>query len=209
MSITVALVDLEEVITLGVASQIARHAPDLRVVGLRRNTPTRVDLALHDPVSRSGEPHAGAGRLAVDPLIGRVVAFSWDVDRIPQPTLAARGYDAVLSARLPGQLLVASLLQVHHGRLGLDTRPAGRRGTDWPGREEGLTIRESDVLSLIAGGLSNHEISVQFNLSINSVKSYIRSAYRTIDVDSRTKAVLWAITHGLRTPETPAEHTRR
>ncbi|NYE38589.1 DNA-binding NarL/FixJ family response regulator [Nocardioides cavernae] len=209
MSLTVALVDLEEVIAFGVAAQVARHAPDVKVVGLRRGVPARVDLALHDPVTREGEPHAGAGRLATDPLVGRVVAFSWDVDRIPVTTLAARGYDAALSARLPGQLLVASLLQVHHGRLTLHAAPSGRRGADWPGREQGLTVRESDVLSLIAGGLSNHEISVQLNLSINSVKSYIRSAYRTIDVDSRTKAVLWGITHGLRTPGAPTERARR
>lgn len=54
------------------------------------------------------------------------------------------------------------------------------------------------MLSLISMGLSNDEIARQIGLSINSIKSYIRSAYRTI-VESRTQAVLWAVAHGLRT----------
>jgi DNA-binding NarL/FixJ family response regulator len=33
-------------------------------------------------------------------------------------------------------------------------------------------------------------------LSINSIKSYIRSAYRKIGVTSRSRAILWGIDHG-------------
>ena len=57
----------------------------------------------------------------------------------------------------------------------------------------GLTPREVEVLDLIAHGLSNQEIVNELSLSINSVKSYIRSAYRKIGVDSRTQAVLWTM----------------
>jgi DNA-binding CsgD family transcriptional regulator len=34
-------------------------------------------------------------------------------------------------------------------------------------------------------------------ISLNSVKSYIRSAYRKTGVQSRSQAVLWAVSHGL------------
>ena len=54
------------------------------------------------------------------------------------------------------------------------------------------------AISLITMGLSNQEIAERTMLSLNSIKSYIRSAYRKIDVDSRSKAVLWGIAHGLR-----------
>nr|MBA2309244.1 response regulator transcription factor [Pseudonocardiales bacterium] len=74
----------------------------------------------------------------------------------------------------------------------------GQVGGDWPGREEGLTAREAEVLSLITMGLSNLEIAERTSLSVNSIKSYIRSCYRKIDVDSRSKAVLWGVAHGLR-----------
>ena len=38
-------------------------------------------------------------------------------------------------------------------------------------------------------------------LSVNTVKSYIRSAYRKMRVDNRTRAVLWGVDHGFR-PDT-------
>lgn len=70
---------------------------------------------------------------------------------------------------------------------------------DWPGKEHGLTTRESDIVLLIAHGLSNQDISDRLYLSINSVKSYIRLAYRKMScVESRTQAVIWAIQHGFR-----------
>ena len=67
---------------------------------------------------------------------------------------------------------------------------------DWPGRRHGLSARESEVLALIAQGLSNQEIADGTFLSINSVKTYIRSAYRKIGVKRRTQAVLWATKNG-------------
>lgn len=67
----------------------------------------------------------------------------------------------------------------------------------WPGRDHGLTPRESEIVSLVTSGLSNNEIAERTYLSINSVKSYIRSAYRTMGVTSRSQAVLWGIDHGM------------
>lgn len=72
------------------------------------------------------------------------------------------------------------------------------QGQDWPGRREGLTVRESDILLLVAHGLCNQDISDRLFLSINSIKSYIRSAYRKMGVESRSQAVLWGIDHGFR-----------
>ena len=46
----------------------------------------------------------------------------------------------------------------------------------------GLTHREADILGRIVRGLSNRDIADECGLSINSVKSYIRSAYRKMDV---------------------------
>ncbi len=63
-----------------------------------------------------------------------------------------------------------------------------------------LAPRESEVLSLIAAGLSNTEIANRLYLSINSVKTYIRGAYRRIDVETRSQAVAWALRNGLGAP---------
>ncbi|WP_228760053.1 response regulator transcription factor [Pseudactinotalea sp. HY158] len=69
---------------------------------------------------------------------------------------------------------------------------------DWPGRGDGLTQREAEVLALIAEGLTNAQIAQRLHVTPNSVKSFIRSCYRRIGATSRAGAILWAIEHGFR-----------
>jgi DNA-binding CsgD family transcriptional regulator len=57
------------------------------------------------------------------------------------------------------------------------------------GAEAGLSPRESEVLALVAQGLGNQDIAHRLFLSVNSVKRYIRSAYREIEDTSRARAV--------------------
>jgi DNA-binding NarL/FixJ family response regulator len=78
------------------------------------------------------------------------------------------------------------------------TRPI--TGLDWPGRGEGLSDRESEILALITQGLSNADVARLTYLSPNTVKSYIRTIYRKIGVASRTQAVLWGVRNGF-TPD--------
>ncbi len=68
--------------------------------------------------------------------------------------------------------------------------------SDVLGHDVGLSPRESSVLALVTRGFSNQEIADQLYLSINSVKTYIRSAYRKVGATSRAQAVAWAIQHG-------------
>jgi DNA-binding NarL/FixJ family response regulator len=75
---------------------------------------------------------------------------------------------------------------------------------DWPARREGLTDRESETLALITQGKNNADIAALTFLSPNTVKSYIRTIYRKIDVASRTQAVLCGAKHGF----TPDNHWR-
>ncbi|WP_246081759.1 response regulator transcription factor [Nocardioides litoris] len=66
-----------------------------------------------------------------------------------------------------------------------------------PTPDEGrLTSRETEMLHLIALGLTNPEIVAATSLSINSVKTFIRSAYRKIGVDKREHAIAWARDRG-------------
>ena len=74
-----------------------------------------------------------------------------------------------------------------------------------PRRTAGISRRESDVLKLVVLGRSNQEIAETLFLSINSVKTYIRSAYRKIGVASRSRAIVWAIQHGFPTEQNDDE----
>ncbi|WP_246060593.1 response regulator transcription factor [Nocardioides dongxiaopingii] len=66
-----------------------------------------------------------------------------------------------------------------------------------PDPVEDLSERELQVLHLITNGRTNQEIVETLYLGMNTVKTYIRTAYRKIGVESRTQAVLWGVHHGL------------
>ena len=59
------------------------------------------------------------------------------------------------------------------------------------------------MLGLIAQGLTNQEIADRLFISINSVKTYVRTAYRKIEVERRSQAVVWVERRGL-TPAPPS-----
>jgi len=72
---------------------------------------------------------------------------------------------------------------------------AARRRAD--GDEHALSARETEVVSMICRGASNQQIARALFLSPNSIKTYIRSAYRKMGVHTRSQAVLWGVRRGL------------
>ncbi len=65
--------------------------------------------------------------------------------------------------------------------------------------ENRLTARESEVLGLVARGLSNREIAEATQLSRLTIESHTRNIYRKLAVGSRTEAVFEARSIGLLT----------
>lgn len=60
-----------------------------------------------------------------------------------------------------------------------------------------LTPRETQVLRLVALGLSNQEIADPLSISIETVKEHVQNLLRKLSVGDRTQAAVWAIRHGL------------
>ncbi len=60
-----------------------------------------------------------------------------------------------------------------------------------------LTVRETEILNLVAQGLSNREIAEQLCVSRYTVESHIKHIYRKLSVSKRTKAVSAARTLGI------------
>ena len=55
---------------------------------------------------------------------------------------------------------------------------------------EQLSPREQQVLDLLAGGFSYKQIAAEMNLSMGTIRTYIRSMYEKLHVNSRTEAVV-------------------
>ena len=58
----------------------------------------------------------------------------------------------------------------------------------WPGRSAGLSERESEVLALLARGLTNREIAEAVFLSPETVKSYVAQIFSKLGVRNRVEA---------------------
>ena len=60
-----------------------------------------------------------------------------------------------------------------------------------------LTERENEILTLIAQGVSNHEIAEQLNISLKTVRNHVSNIYNKMQVTDRVQAVLRARKAGL------------
>ena len=60
-----------------------------------------------------------------------------------------------------------------------------------------LTSREIDVLRLLSSRLTSHEIAQTLFISMNTLKSHLKSIYLKLGVNSRAQAVRVAGARGL------------
>ena len=178
---------------------LAEHSHRVMVLPNRNHAATEADLALFDPFTRRSRV-LGSAQVARPPGGSRVVIYTWETRSGFVERAMRAGAHGYLSKALPAEEFVAALEKVYLGeRLVAVDEPRARH--DRPSTiEVGLTPRETDVVALIAAGAPNKEISRRLELSMNTVKSHIRTAYRAMGVTSRTQAVLWAVEHGITAP---------
>lgn len=89
-------------------------------------------------------------------------------------------------ADIAWSLATRPVVQVLH----LDLRP-GPVAAD--GHAQPLTVREVDVLRLLAQGCGYLEIGTRLGVSVNTVTSHIKNAYRKLEVHSGAAAVMRAV----------------
>ncbi len=211
--ISVALVDDYDVVLIGLAHMFDRYRDRIVVAEMDTNEPVTdpVDIVLYDTFAQPEADHDEIDVLIAHPNAGRVVVYTWNFHPRLIDDALRKGASGYLSKTLPARELVAALEAIQRGETVISVPPGKARpsgGLDWPGRSEGLTDRESEILALITQGKSNAEIAATTFLSINSVKSYIRTTYRKIGVMRRTQAVLWGIEHGFRPDHHRIDHWR-
>lgn len=91
----------------------------------------------------------------------------------------------------------ADLRAAIQGALGRCRCDDGVRADAWAGRDHGLSRREAETLVLVCQGLTNSDIAARLGLTLNTVKSYLRTAYRKIGAARRPEAVRWGVENGL------------
>ncbi|WP_406395668.1 response regulator [Streptomyces sp. NBC_00887] len=227
MSIRVIIVDDQAMVRAGFAAllsaqsdiDVVGEAPDgLRGVEVSRSL--RPDVVLMD-VRMPEMDGLAAARELLSPSAGEshrpkvLMLTTFDVDDYVYEALRV-GASGFLLKDAPPADLISAVRVVAAGdallapsvtrRLIADfarQRPSGAFRSGPALRLRGLTPRETEVLELVARGLSNQEIAGRLVVAEQTVKTHVSRILAKADLRDRAQAVIFAYESGLVTPGAP------
>jgi DNA-binding NarL/FixJ family response regulator len=214
--IGVLIVDDQTLVRAGFR-MILEIEPDLHVVGeaadgeqaVDQVAALRPDVVLMDVRMPGTDGIAVTRRLLADPsCTARVVMLTtFDMDEYVYGALQA-GASGFLLKDVQPELLVAGIRAVHSGEALLAPtvtrrmiaaflqRPAVM-DTATRNRVTSLTVREQEVLRLLARGLTNAEIATDLYVSETTVKTHVGRVLMKLGLRDRVQAVIYAYQTGL------------
>ena len=168
---------------------IAQHKPDVAVVDIQMPKATGIEVTRWVRANHRD--------------VGVLVLTAYDDDPYVMAVLQAGANGYVLKTASPASI-VQAVRDVHEGKSALDpavtrrlmAQIADRAASTMPVYEE-LTERELAVLSLAGKGYTNKAIGVQLGISDRTVQGHLAKTYQKLDANSRTEAVMKAVSLGL------------
>jgi DNA-binding NarL/FixJ family response regulator len=204
----VVVVDDHEVLRAG-TRQVLETTDDIVVVGeadtwdsaLAVIDQQQPDVALVD-IQLSGRNGIDLARqLSTDSPGTRVVILSaHDDDAFVRRAFEA-GVAGYLLKTMPRDELINAVRAVGLGTTVLDPAVSSRLAgantlTDVAGGPR-LTVREQEVVALVADGLSNKAIAIRLGVSTRTVEGHVNHVFTKLDLESRTELVRYVLTNGL------------
>ncbi len=204
--IKVLLVDDHAVVRQGLRTFLELQ-PDMAVVGeaadgasaLARAARLGPDVVLMDLVMPGGGGVEAIRRLRSTVPAARILVLSSYVDDAQVFAAMHAGAGGYLLKDIQPEALADAVRQVHRGLQVLHPQVAGRllRGdADLPSLAD-FTLRERDVLKLLAEGFANKEIARRLFISEKTVKTHVSHILQKLGVKDRTQAALMAVRRGL------------
>jgi DNA-binding NarL/FixJ family response regulator len=183
-----AVINLQPDMMLAAAAATGREAlerfmesaPDVTLVDLRLP-----DMSGFD-VIRKIKAHSPQARIIV------LSSHEGDVDIQRALEAGAQGY--VVKGILRDELLDI-IRSVHAGKRRLP--PAVAQTLAEHVMDEAISVRELDVLSLMAAGKRNKEIAGELSIAEDTVKMHVRNILSKLQVSDRTEAVTIALRRGI------------
>lgn len=205
--IRVLVADDHPIVRSGIVSLLA-GADDIEVVGTASDgaeairlaldlTPDLVLMDLRMPVLDGDE--ATARILAERPGVRVVILTTYDTDASILTAIEAGASGYLLKAAPPEEIL-AGIRSVASGEVALAPSIAATLVRRVARPTASLTARETEVLGLVAAGLSNPEIAARLHLGEATVKTHLIHVFEKLEVSDRTRAVTKAMELGLLTP---------
>ena len=156
------------------------HRPDVTLMDLRLADMSGIEAMV---AIRSEFPEA---RIIV------LTTFEGDVEMQRALQAGARGY---MLKSMPPQDLIEGIREVHAGKKRIPPE-VGSQLAEHVG-DEGLTVREVEVLEQIAGGNRNQDIAQRLFISEETVKVHVKHIMEKLGARDRTQAVAIGIRRGI------------
>jgi DNA-binding NarL/FixJ family response regulator len=192
--IRVALVNDYMIVLEGLRALLKSSEPEIQVVeiDIRKGPRRGVDVTLLDTYGELESVGARVRPLAADTSNGAIVVFSFS-DRPDAVRRAMRaGAQGFISKAAPRQQIIDGIRAGANGdRIVLTQRSQHAQFDEalrWPGREIGLTERESELLPLLSRGMTNRELGSHLYVSENTIKTQLRGLYAKLGVRNRAQA---------------------
>lgn len=204
-SVQVAIEGAPEITAHGIASMLQGADPRITVVDSQTQGLIGVDVTLIDTFFTSRQEIDAVADAVADPLAGAVALLVWDITPVSLNIAIHLGCRGCIAKTSSTPELVTAIRAIHEGHIHIPQafdRSTELAETGFPSYSSGLTQREAQIITMIAHGYTNAEIAQAYYLSVNTVKSYIRTAYRKMGVQRRPDAVRWGIERGFY-PHTP------
>jgi two-component system, NarL family, response regulator LiaR len=193
--IRIALVNDYMIVLEGLRSLLESSDPEIKIVELdvRKEPRRRVEVTLLDTYGEAETFDERVRSLGTDPENGAIVVFSFS-DRPEAVRRAFRaGAQGFISKAVPREQIINGIKAAAHGERVVLTQRSQHAQIDemvrWPGRDIGLTERESELLSLLSTGMTNRELGGHLYISENTVKTQFRHLYAKLGVRNRAQAV--------------------
>ena len=136
---------------------------------------------------------------------GVLILTAYDDDPYVQAVLKAGANGYVLKSAEPQDIL-QGVRDVYNGKSVLDATLALKLFTRLADKEEDflvepLTEREQEVLNLTGKGLTNKVIAAKLGISDRTVQNHLANIFNKLRAESRTEAVMRAVSLGLIHPD--------
>ena len=201
--VRVAVANDYDLIVAGVADLLREFADDLVVCDrLVLGDPVScgpLDVVLYDTYGRTGAAAEAVRTLAQLDEVRHVAVFSLDVTAALVHDAKDAGASGVLSKALGAERLHDALLRIASGEVVVavdDLDAPTLLDLDWPGKDDGLSERESQVLVLVAEGLTNKEIAALLYVSVETVKTHLRQILSKLRLRNRVEATAYVFRTG-------------